>query len=1161
MQPPPALNATEPPDELFVPVALLPALPTLELGGLGMADVELTALSVAGLDSVEALSLTLEGERSILASATLGPLSLRARAWLTVTPPMPTDRQWRGEVDACDCGWTSRWACPTASPQEGQQVAENDGTACFAYCCRPPGLDQEVEIEASLEGAHAEAILALDPSAQALAVTSLQTAAARPECALAALGVAPRHISLTASPARLRLRYAAVPSDGGDVLGSAVLAATSHALDFAIGSSAPGAIKDALDAFVSGLALEALEAFITRADHETCATSSPPASLADGGDGGAGTKASGLWRSQGGAGGREGAGEDDTGTGRRDRPDRVARRVVGGRAALVQAGSGWANETERQAAFAAATSVADDRAATEAAARANLALRALGVDELAVGEIASLSLVAPLATPAPLQLGLSDLRLSGVAAASELSFLAAECEASDGVDPFSGGTALYATKARAAVATSEPLSLSMALSISLLGRTVGWTVNLTAAAVTAEAVQQLRLAAGALGALSIADLASPCVLTPLRGARLDALDGGASSFELAIAPINGTEPAVLTAGFLGSLLSAVLPGTLGALNEALASTVDAAHEACAAPRVGVPPAAATTTTGTGMSGLETLLSCTVYGAAYGISALVIGGHLACPRFCCVPRRGAAADGGAFPIASHYPRSLTWPLSLLLVLNLLLFSYANAPVLDGAMVRATVSVAGAPLPPLDVFGIGLPSSVIRFWQTGGMGYLISALIVVFSGIWPAVKLSTTLFCLWAPPCVLPAGRRGALLGFFEKMGKWSNVDSLMIFILMAAMQMDFTLPPAPEPGALPLATVSVEVMPTEGITYFFLAVLASLLLTALVFHMHKTVCLPPQHPCARPPREATRAGQGTRKAAVRPGTEAAAPPIPSVALRHRSGERFGIVVSLSLIFAFCATLGACFLPVFRLSKGGLLGVALGGESSDEYSVIESGVQLRHASPSSPDWLMEGCRPVSPLVSLAWLSRPELPSRYRVIYFLVIMVAPLAWYFGCLLAWFVPLSPSSRHAAGFMLNVCSSLGALEVYVVCMILSIVQLDAIAQQIVGEISHGLCDTVGAVAEAHFAELVDPPTCLTLSAGIRPPYFLLTLATLVGIPAGLAVASRLDESALEMPPLAWGTFDDSSAEDKAATRKSSASETRNGSRTGGAHQPSTNIV
>ena len=290
-----------------------------------------------------------------------------------------------------------------------------------------------------------------------------------------------------------------------------------------------------------------------------------------------------------------------------------------------------------------------------------------------------------------------------------------------------------------------------------------------------------------------------------------------------------------------------------------------------------------------------------------------------------------------------------------------------------------------------------------------------------GIWPAVKLSTTLFCLWAPPCVLPAGRRGALLGFFEKMGKWSNVDSLMIFILMAAMQMDFTLPPAPEAGALPLATVSVEVMPTEGITYFFLAVLASLLLTALVFHMHKTVCLPPQHPCARPPREATRAGQGTRKAAVRPGTEAAAPPIPSVALRHRSGERFGIVVSLSLIFAFCATLGACFLPVFRLSKGGLLGVALGGESSDEYSVIESGVQLRHASPSSPDWLMEGCRPVSPLVSLAWLSRPELPSRYRVIYFLVIMVAPLAWYFGCLLAWFVPLSPSSRHAAGFMLNV--------------------------------------------------------------------------------------------------------------------------------------------
>ena len=57
------------------------------------------------------------------------------------------------------------------------------------------------------------------------------------------------------------------------------------------------------------------------------------------------------------------------------------------------------------------------------------------------------------------------------------------------------------------------------------------------------------------------------------------------------------------------------------------------------------------------------------------------------------------------------------------------------------------------------------------------------------------------------------------------------------------------------------------------------------------------------------------------------------------------------------------------------------------------------------------------------------------------------------------------------------------------------------------------------------------------------------------------AEAGELLASALEMPPLAWGTFDDSSAEDKAATRKSSASETRNDSRTGGAHQPSTNIV
>ena len=342
-------------------------------------------------------------------------------------------------------------------------------------------------------------------------------------------------------------------------------------------------------------------------------------------------------------------------------------------------------------------------------------------------------------------------------------------------------------------------------------------------------------------------------------------------------------------------------------------------------------------------------------------------------------------------------------------------------------------------------------------------------------------------------MLPVKRRGFLLAFFEAMGKWSNIDSLMIFILMAAMKMDFTIPPSP-PAPLdpeldsgpPAASVMVEVMPTEGISYFMLAVVISFVPTALAFHMHKTVALPPSHPCARTPR--TKRNQGAKVSV--PETFRGCSTICG-----RTGIWTNLFVSLSLLVALGVTAGACFLPVFRLSKGGLLGVVLGDAATEDYSVIDSGLGLRTASPASFGWLMEA---------------------YCYAYFVMIMGAPLLWYTLAFFCWVVPLTPTARHILGLVLNICFSFSALEVYLVCMILSLMQLDSIAQQIVGEMSVGMCEAAGAVLEKHFGDLVEPPTCLTLSSGVLLSYFLLCPVTLIGIPAGMTVASKLEASALD---------------------------------------------
>ena len=87
-----------------------------------------------------------------------------------------------------------------------------------------------------------------------------------------------------------------------------------------------------------------------------------------------------------------------------------------------------------------------------------------------------------------------------------------------------------------------------------------------------------------------------------------------------------------------------------------------------------------------------------------------------------------------------------------------------------------------------------------------------------------------------------------------------------------------------------------------------------------------------------------------------------------------------------------------------------------------------------------------------------------------------------YAGSLLVWVVPLTPAARHDAGYWLQLLYSFNVLgvglvrwrrpravftafgreqvlEVYLVCMVLSLLQLDAMAQRSAGAMSPGSCE------------------------------------------------------------------------------------------------------
>lgn len=363
VEPPPALDATEAPDRIDL-ASHLPEIPTFSAGPLGTGSVEFSALSLRGLDHFENTSAALVDARSVRVAARLPSLKAHAALKLTLTP-IPAEEPSEG----CNgCAWIAEHKCPFDYESDAQNEATDDGTACYRFCCQVPPLVQELVADVEIRDTYVEALFAISPDEAAMEAISLARLAERPECALAVIGFEPRHLALRLSPGDVEIGYAYPhTADGDGTLGAAALATAGYAVQLYAGASLPGAIADAIDAALGGPGLNMLASAIAGVNLDGC-----------------------------------GAG--------------VAPRGFSG---------AWANLPDRTSMLEGAAA-ADNETAAEHAARANLAMRTLGIDSISLpGELVSLVVTAPLAEPTPIEIGVSDVCVSGLASLSEVSLLLA----------------------------------------------------------------------------------------------------------------------------------------------------------------------------------------------------------------------------------------------------------------------------------------------------------------------------------------------------------------------------------------------------------------------------------------------------------------------------------------------------------------------------------------------------------------------------------------------------------------------------------------------------------------------------------------------------------------------------------------------------------------
>lgn len=131
--------------------------------------------------------------------------------------------------------------------------------------------------------------------------------------------------------------------------------------------------------------------------------------------------------------------------------------------------------------------------------------------------------------------------------------------------------------------------------------------------------------------------------------------------------------------------------------------------------------------------------------------------------------------------------------LVCITNALLFLSSNLSIAASVRLRVTYkpSSKGEAASEIDapsLFDFSLPSTVAEMWLAGV--YPLSIIILIFSGLWPYIKLIAISICLCLPPSLLPKARRRALLSITDVLGKWSFIDGFVLALFIVAFHMRF-----------------------------------------------------------------------------------------------------------------------------------------------------------------------------------------------------------------------------------------------------------------------------------------------------------------------------------------------------------------------------------
>lgn len=380
------------------------------------------------------------------------------------------------------------------------------------------------------------------------------------------------------------------------------------------------------------------------------------------------------------------------------------------------------------------------------------------------------------------------------------------------------------------------------------------------------------------------------------------------------------------------------------------------------------------------------------------------------------------------------------------------------------VGATVSISLSSgdrvwdFPPL--FEFSLANTIRDMWNA--RIYPLFFLVVVFSGIWPYVKLGLMLFAWLTPQVSLSVTARSRLLYKLDAYGKFSLVDTYVLVLMTVAFRYHLKLS---------MLNLDVIVLPGFGFYAFLVATLLSLVLGHSLTFLHRRATLGVQ----------SRVQLSSSAQALH---------------RHRfqidsnpRNENNSIIFSKKFRIFFCVTaaVAAVFLSIglfqkcFEFRVGGVAGMMIGDNSIHAYSLISLGTILSQSVDSQSQ---VGIRAL------------------QVAYFFFASVAP---FFGLLfvtILFFCPMTLRRQLMLISFAEVANAWSSVEVFALSIVAALLEISTFASFILGD----KCDLINKIIQ----DVQTSVNCYDVTASIRWEALFLVIgatlnATIVSIALRLA--------------------------------------------------------